>query len=158
MKKTKKALCAVMAALTLFTGTTFAPEISSHIMTEPVSVIQSVDANAASVTRGRFNGSNWTGYTTVYSSNTRKTKSIKICTFDVVGCKSWGTIDYEVYSGNKRIASNYNGKGTDAYISLPKGYSSYKIRIRPHNYGSGIIAKGRNFTNTGKCVMWSIDH
>ncbi|MDE6034945.1 MAG: hypothetical protein K2G36_03440 [Ruminococcus sp.] len=55
MKKSKKALCTVLAVLTLFTGTAFAPEISSYIKTEPVSVVQSIDANATSAIKGRFN-------------------------------------------------------------------------------------------------------
>lgn len=157
MKKTKRTLCSVLAALTLFTGTAFAPEISSYMKSEPVAIVQSVDANAASVIRGCFNGSNWTGFVNVYSSNTRKTKKIKLCTFDMIGWRSNGTIDIQVYSGNKCIYSKYKVQ-TVANLYLPKGYSSYKVRIRPHNYGSGWFAKGRNFENTGKCVMWSIDY
>lgn len=63
MKKTKRTLCSVMAALTLLTGTAFAPEISSYIKSEPVTIVQSVNANAASVVTGNFNYTNWTSYT-----------------------------------------------------------------------------------------------
>ncbi|MCM1506497.1 MAG: hypothetical protein NC177_05105 [Ruminococcus flavefaciens] len=59
MKKSKRTLCSLMAALTLFTGTAFAPEISSYIKTEPVSIVQSVDANAASGRLYNQNDSKW---------------------------------------------------------------------------------------------------
>lgn len=157
MKKAKRTLCSVLAALMLFTGTAFAPEISSYMKSEPVAIVQSVDANAASVVRGRFNGSDWTGETTIYSSNTKKKVKIKLCTFDAMGWRTSGKVDIEVRSGNKTVYSNYKGLKSVAYITLPKGYSSYKIKIRPHKYGSGWFAGANNFENIGKCNMWSID-
>ena len=152
MKKTKRTLCSVMAALTLLTGTAFAPEIRSYIKSEPVTIVQSVNANAASVVTGNFNYTNWTSYTNIYSKNTKKSK-IKLCTFDLGGWRSGGTIDYEVYSNGKRVDYNFYGVRTATNITLPKGYENYKIRIRPHKYNSGA----RNFENNGRCVMWSID-
>lgn len=157
MKKTKKALCTALAVLTVATGVSLPSAVGSSSLDSKPGIVQMIDANAASVKTGRFNNWKWTGYTYVYSTNTRKSPKIKICTFDLAGWRSGGTIDIQIYSSNGRLLKTYNAKGTACNITLPKGYSCYKIRIRPHSYGSGVIASGRNWTNIGKCVMWSMD-
>jgi len=159
MKKSKKALCSAIAVLTLFTGVSIPSNVSSDNGMKSSSIVQVMDADASSssVVRGRFNGQYWTGLVNICSPNPNKPCKIKICTFSADGWRSGGTIDYVVYSNGRYVTQRY-GVGTVAYVKLPAGYSCYQIKIKPHNYGSGIIASGRNFTNSGKCSMWSIDY
>lgn len=150
MKKITKILMAATMALTLTFGTAtqtlpFTNDNSTAIVAEA----------ANGVITGRFNGYNWTGSTTVHSCNTKKTCKIKICTFDIAGWWNYGKFDYQVY-GDGRYIGTYNNKSRGTF-TLPKGYNTYSVRLRIHNFGSGIIAGGNNFTNQGKCVYWSID-
>lgn len=157
MRILKKALCTTLALLTITAGASLPNTVGAKPLTPTTGIVQMIDANAATVRTGRFNSWNWTGYTYINSTNIKKSPKIKICTFDAIGHRSGGTIDIQIFSSNGKLLKTYYTKGTVCYISLPKGYSRYKIRIRPHNYGSGIIGTGRNWTNIGKCVMWSID-
>lgn len=146
MKKITKIIMGVMMALTLTVGTAtqafpFTNGSSTAIVAEA----------ANGVVRGCFNGYNWTGETTIHSNNTNKKCKIKICTFDVVGHWTYGKFDYEVY-GDGIYIGTYNDKSRGTF-TLPKGYSTYKVKLRIHSSWN----PGWNFTNAGKCVYWSID-
>lgn len=146
MKKHTKLIMSALMALTLTVGTTtqtlpFTKNTNTAIVAEA----------ANGVIRGCFNGYNWTGTTTVHSNNTRKACKIKICTFDLAGWWNYGKFDFEVY-GDGRYIGTYNDKSRGTF-TLPKGYSTYKVKLRIHKSWN----PGWNFTNSGKCVYWSID-
>lgn len=159
MKILKKALCTSLAVLSIAAGASLPSAVSPDAYDSKPAIVQMIDADAACDYRtGYFNGySNWTGYTYVYSNNIKKKSKVKICTFDQMGWRSGGNIDIKVYSPSGKCIKSLTDIDTSYTLSLPKGYSYYKIKIKPHNYGNSIWGQGKNFTNRGACVMWSID-
>ncbi len=166
-----KKLVGVLLAGIMTVSAVGAPTTMTKLgLTEPVSIVQTIEADAANVAvkRGRFqspNSNKWTGWTYINATQGKKWNGkkyykkpkIKICTFDLMGWRSGGTIDVQVYTSSGKFVKTYNKLQTAAYITLPGSYSGYKVRVRAHNYGSGIIGAGRTFENDGRCVYWSID-
>ncbi len=159
MRFFKKAMCTSLAVLTITVGASLPKAIAPETYGSSSAVIQIIDADAAcAVKKGYFNGySYWTGDIRVYSKNMSKKAKLKICTFDKAGWRSGGNIDIKVYSPNGSCIKSLTNIDTSYTLTLPKGYSYYKIKIKPHNYGNSIWGQGKNFTNIGKCVMWSMD-
>ena len=173
MKKMKKALCTALAVLTVATGASLPSAVSSGSFDSKPGIVQMIDANAATdVRRGRFNnnGCSWTGYTYIYATQGRnwrgqwynKTPKVKLCTFDAMGWRSGGTMLVEVCTSYGKYIGTYKVK-SGSKLTLPGGYSGYKIRIARYifNYGNSSTARIRasadNFSNSGACQMWSID-
>lgn len=159
MKILKKTMCTSLAVLTIATGAFLPSAINPEKYNSKPAIIQMIDADAACAVRtGNFNGyNNWTWYTYVYSKNTKKKATVKICTFDQMGWRSGGNIDIKVYSPNGNCIKTLTDIDTSYTLVLPKGYSYYKIKIKPHKYGNSIWGQGENFLNMGRCVMWSMD-
>ncbi|MBR6622297.1 MAG: hypothetical protein IKK91_00115 [Ruminococcus sp.] len=159
MRFFKKAMCTSLAVLTITVGASLPKAIAPEAYGSAPAVIQVMDADAAcAVKTGYFNGYDyWTGYTYVYSKNTNKKAKVKICTFDNMGWRSGGNIDIKVYSPNGSCIKSLTDIDTSYTLTLPKGYSYYKIKIKPHRYSNSIWGQGENFLNMGRCVMWSMD-
>ncbi len=163
MKKSKKLMGIVLAGMMMFSAVAV-PQALPQDVQESYSIVQTVgiEANAADVRRGYFNngGASWTGWTYIRATTGRnwrgqtyyKTPKVKMCTFDLMGWRSGGTMSVEVYSTSGRYVGTYK-VSSGSKLTLKGGYSGYKIRIKRYMYNSAA----RNFTNTGKCVMWSID-
>lgn len=152
-KKTAKRFIGAVLALTLIGGT----GLSEYTGLETGNSTAIVSAATNGVVRGCFNSSGWSGFTTVNSSNTKKSCSIRICTFDGLGYRSGGTVDVEVFDSRGKYIKGFYGSGSSKNFTLPKGYSSYRVRIQCHSFGSGIFNSGKTFKNVGKCIYWSID-
>lgn len=161
----KKAISTLVTILMAFTMIAVPLPTKDNLSVDnQTSIVQMLDANAVDVRKGRFNNSNWSGWTYIYANQGRdwrgnwynKTPKIKLCTFDLCGWRSGGTMDVEVQTSSGKYIGTYVISSGNK-LKLSGGYWSYRVRIKPHNYGSGIWNSGRNFTNIGKCVYWSID-
>ncbi len=163
MKKRSKAMGIALAGMMMLSAVSV-PKMLPQDLQESCSIVQTVEieADAVDVRTGRFNngGESWTGWTYVEAKSGKnwrgqkyyKTPKVKICTFNSMGWRSGGTMSVQVYSTSGAYVGTYKVKSGDK-IKLNGGYSGYKIRIKRYVFNK--FAK--DFDNTGKCVMWSID-
>lgn len=149
----KKGIVSAVAAASMLTATAF-PSTYSSLSLNDTSIIQTINAEAASVSvqRGCFNGNNWNSGTVVCVPNSRRSAKIKICAFMQNGRIKSGRYYVAVYGcdyngNNCQYVDTYNKSGS-SYIYLDSGYSYYKIFIK---------RRGTSSTNVSRTQYWSID-
>ena len=167
--KNKKLVGVLLAGMMAVSAVAAPTAMTKFGIEEPPAIVTTMEASAkAAVKTGCFQSPNpnkWTGWTYINATQGKnwkgqkyyKTPKIKICTFSIAGWRSGGTIDVQGYTSSGKLVKTYNKLQTAANIKLPGGYANYKVRLRAHDYGSGIIGAGRSFENFGACVYWSID-
>ena len=151
MKKNK--LAGVLMAALMSVSAIGAPTVMTKLGVDtPIAIVHNIEASAAYVTTGCFNGDNFSGYTYVYPKNSRKASKIKVCAFRENGKINGGKFTVYVYSSNGAFVKSQNISGS-GYVTLNSGYSGYKIRTKRNNpWGRSAAADNR-----AKTVYWSID-
>ncbi len=157
-----KVISALLAGMMLFSATAAPTAIQKFTGSEEIGIVSNIEASAAQTVTGCFQNDiyKWTYGTTVYSNNSRKNASVRICTFDLMGWRSGATVDVAVYNRRGNCVAYYDGYRTSRNFSLPKGSDRYTVKIRCHNYcakKNNWWNQATNFDNGGKCVYWSID-
>ena len=160
MTNSKNKLTGVLLAALMSVSAVAAPAAMTKMgVAEPTAIVQTLEASAkVAVTRGCFNGNNWSGYTNIYATSYRswgKTKyrnpKIKVCAFNRNGKFKSGKFTIEITTPqdrNFRVTKNATNSGT---WTLNYGYSSYRIRIKRNNpwFNSS--------NNIAATQYWSID-
>lgn len=136
--KTKKLIAMLLVAVTLMT-------------------VVSTTALAGSWVTGNF-----TGYRTVYLSNSNKVGKIRIHTYHCVrgnhtgqcwsGVETSGKLRVTVRTLNGSYISSTNIACPNTF-TLPKGSSGYKLTLAIRQ----DLGSAANFTNLGNCCHWAIE-
>ena len=148
MGRTKNKLVAASLAALMMCGAFVAPvKPKDNSMLSNLSIVQTMEVNAEYVTRGCFNGNNYSGWVYLCPKDSRKSSKIKVCAFMQNGKIKSGKFKVQVYSGNGNYVKTCSISGS-GYITLNSGYSSYKIRF---------IRNGTGATNVSRTQYWSVD-
>jgi hypothetical protein len=155
MLNTKKRIVSVGLAAFMMCGTFVAlPQAKENNVIPQFSIVQEVEASAAYVTKGCFNGDSYSGWTYVYPQNSRKSSKIKVCAFRENGKINSGKFKVQIYSANGNYVDTVSVSGS-GYITLNSGYSGYKVRFIRNNPWSRDGKKAAD--NRAKTVYWSLD-
>lgn len=147
VKSKKRFTAAALAALMMCSAFVAPVKTTSNSTLSNVSIVRTMEASAEYVTRGCFNGRTYSGWVYLTPQNSRKSSKIKVCAFMQNGKIKSGKFKVQVYSGNGNYVGTYSISGS-GYITLNKGYDSYKIRF---------IRNGNGSTNVSRTQYWSVD-
>ncbi|MBE6848702.1 MAG: hypothetical protein E7502_02205 [Ruminococcus sp.] len=157
MKKSNRLMGIALSGLMMLSAVAV-PQAMPQEMQETYSVVQTIEAEAADVRKGYFNGyaGCWTGYTYINATKSGfgfyKSPKIKVCSFDRIGLRSYSLISVEVRTSSGKLIGVYKVRSGQK-LTLPGRYSGYKVRITPYT----CRWEANTWLNGGGCYMWSID-